>query len=162
MGMAGLSKSRLERMHRVLSGYAERQDLPGLVTLVRHHDDVHVEALGTLAFGDPAPMKVTRRERRCAWGLDRARGRTIPRHVHARAHLRSARHERHRSESGGGGLVSTIDDYFAFSRIMLNRGGHRRQQILSRVAVELMTSDQLTSEQRTGSEVFSVRIPVGV
>lgn len=26
-------------------------------------------------------------------------------------------------ESGGGGLVSTIDDYFAFSRMMLNKAG---------------------------------------
>ena len=55
-------------------------------------------------------------------------------------------------ESGGGGLVSTIDDYFAFSRMMLNRGRHGREQILSRAAVELMTSDQLTPEQRAGSE----------
>src|SRR5438046_4120661 len=55
--MAGLSKSRLERMHHVLSGYVERQEMPGLIALVSHHDDVHVEALGTLAFGDPAPMK---------------------------------------------------------------------------------------------------------
>ena len=30
------------------------------------------------------------------------------------------------SESGGGGLVSTIDDYFAFSRMMLNKGRHGR------------------------------------
>src|SRR6266568_1674604 len=57
MSMAGLSKSRLERMHHVLSRYIERQEMPGLVALVSHHDDVHVEALGTLAFGDPAPMK---------------------------------------------------------------------------------------------------------
>jgi CubicO group peptidase (beta-lactamase class C family) len=57
-------------------------------------------------------------------------------------------------ESGGGGLVSTIDDYFAFSRMMLNRGRHGREQILSRAAVELMTSDQLTPEQRAGSEIF--------
>jgi len=57
-------------------------------------------------------------------------------------------------ESGGGGLVSTIDDYFAFSRMMLNKGRHRREQILSRATVELMTSDQLTPEQRTGSEIF--------
>jgi CubicO group peptidase (beta-lactamase class C family) len=35
------------------------------------------------------------------------------------------------SESGGGGLVSTIDDYFAFSRMMLNKGRHGREQILS-------------------------------
>jgi CubicO group peptidase (beta-lactamase class C family) len=57
-------------------------------------------------------------------------------------------------ESGGGGLVSTIDDYFTFSRMMLNKGRHGDEQILSRTAVELMTSDQLTPEQRAGSEIF--------
>jgi CubicO group peptidase (beta-lactamase class C family) len=57
-------------------------------------------------------------------------------------------------ESGGGGLVSTIDDYFAFSRMMLNKGGLGDEQILSRATVELMTSDQLTPEQRVGSDVF--------
>jgi CubicO group peptidase (beta-lactamase class C family) len=55
--MAGLLKSRLERMHQVLSGHVERKEMPGLVALVSHHDDVHVEELGTLTFGDPAPMK---------------------------------------------------------------------------------------------------------
>jgi CubicO group peptidase (beta-lactamase class C family) len=44
-------------MHRVLSGYVERNEVSGLVALVSHHDDVHVETLGTMAFGDPAPMK---------------------------------------------------------------------------------------------------------
>jgi len=57
MSMAGLSKSRLERMHRELSGYVQRKEIPGLVALVSHHDDVHVEALGTLEFDDTAPMK---------------------------------------------------------------------------------------------------------
>jgi CubicO group peptidase (beta-lactamase class C family) len=58
------------------------------------------------------------------------------------------------SESGGGGLVSTIDDYHAFCRMMLNKGWHGREQILSHAAVELMTSDQLTPAQRAGSELF--------
>jgi CubicO group peptidase (beta-lactamase class C family) len=57
-------------------------------------------------------------------------------------------------ESGGGGLVATIDDYFAFSRMMLAKGRHGREQILSRAAVELMTSDQLTPAQRVGNEIF--------
>jgi CubicO group peptidase (beta-lactamase class C family) len=57
-------------------------------------------------------------------------------------------------ESGAGGLVSTIDDYFAFSRMMLNKGRHGREQVLSRASVELMTSDQVTAEQRAGSENF--------
>src|SRR5258708_35336289 len=57
MSTAGLSKSRLERMHQVLSGYVERNEMPGLVALVSRHDDVHLEALGTMSVGDPAPMK---------------------------------------------------------------------------------------------------------
>jgi CubicO group peptidase (beta-lactamase class C family) len=57
MSMAGLSKSRLERMHQVLSGYVERKEMPGLVALVSHHDDVHVETLGTMSVDHPAPMK---------------------------------------------------------------------------------------------------------
>jgi CubicO group peptidase (beta-lactamase class C family) len=57
-------------------------------------------------------------------------------------------------ESGGGGLVSTIDDYLAFSRMMLEKGRHGREQILSRASVELMTSDHLTPEQRVGAEIF--------
>src|SRR3954467_5350964 len=57
LNMDGLSKSRLERMHRVLSGYVERGELPGLVALVGRHGDVHAEALGTMSFGDPAPMR---------------------------------------------------------------------------------------------------------
>ena len=57
MSTTGLSKSRLERMHRVLSGYVERNEMPGLVALISHHDDVHVETLGTMAIGNPAPMK---------------------------------------------------------------------------------------------------------
>lgn len=57
-------------------------------------------------------------------------------------------------ESGGGGLVSTVDDYCAFSRMLLHKGRHRGARILSRAAVELMTSDQVTPEQRAGAEVF--------
>ena len=53
-------------------------------------------------------------------------------------------------ESGGGGLVSTMDDWFAFSRMLLNKGG----DILSRASVELMTSDQLAPENRIGAELF--------
>lgn len=57
-------------------------------------------------------------------------------------------------ESGAGGLVSTVDDCFAFFRMMLNKGGHGREQILSRASVELMTSDQLIPGQREGMELF--------
>jgi len=325
MSMAGLSKSRLEQMHYVLSRYVERQEIPGLVALVSHHDDVYVEALGTLAFGDPAPMKrdtifriasitkpitavaVMILVEECKLRLDdsvepwlpelanrrvltsissdlddtvpaqraitlrdlltycmgfgsvmampdtypiqklireyriggdgpmlpsqapnmdewlqklgslpllaqpgerwmyqvsgdvlgaliaRVSGQSLGTFMHQRIfdplgmkdtafHVppekidrlpgfyffnrqtntldlfddlaNSAWRSEPPFESGGGGLVSTIDDYFAFSHMMLNKGRHGREQILSRATVELMTSDQLTPEQRAGSEIF--------
>lgn len=323
--MADFTKSRLERMHQVLSGYVERKEMPGLVALVSRHDDVHVDAVGTLAFGDPAPMKrdtifriasITKvitavaamilveecrlrlddsidpwlpelanrrvlksissqlddtvpavraitvrdlltyrmgfgsvmarpgaypiqkliREYRIggdgpmlpsqAPGMDewlqklgslpwlaqpgerwmyhvsgdvlgalvaRVSGRSLGAFMRERIfdplgmndtafHVppekisrlpafyffnrqtnkldffdevaNSAWRSEPSFESGGGGLVSTIDDYFAFSRMMLNKGRHGREQILSRATVELMTSNHLTPEQRAGSEIF--------
>lgn len=53
---AGLSKPRLELMHRVLSARVERKEVVGLVALVSHHDEVHVETLGALAIDHAAPM----------------------------------------------------------------------------------------------------------
>jgi CubicO group peptidase (beta-lactamase class C family) len=324
-GMTGLAKSGLERMHRVLSGHVERNEIPGLVALVSDHGDIHVETIGTLAFDKPAPMKRDTIFRiasitkpiatvaamilleECKFRLDdsiepwlpelanrrvlkslssqiddtvpslraisvrdvltyrmgfgsvmampdtypiqkfirdyriggdgpllpsepatmdqwlqklgslpliaqpgerwmyqvsgdvlgaliaRVSGRSLGTFLKERIFdplgmkdtafyvppekidrlptfycfnrqtnkldfyddpVNSAWRSAPAFESAGGGLVSTIDDYFAFSRMMLNKGGHGREQILSRAAVELMTSDQLTPEQRTSSEIF--------
>ena len=57
-------------------------------------------------------------------------------------------------ESGGGGLVSTVDDYLAFCRMMLNKGKSGSERILSHPSVELMTTDQLTPEQKAVSGFF--------
>ncbi len=56
--------------------------------------------------------------------------------------------------AGGGGLVSTIDDYHAFGLMLLNGGRHGNERILSRHAVEAMTTDQLTADQRTTATFF--------
>jgi CubicO group peptidase (beta-lactamase class C family) len=53
--------------------------------------------------------------------------------------------------SGGGGLVSTVDDYVAFGRMLLRGGLVGSEQLLSRESVEAMTTDQLTSEQKEGA-----------
>jgi hypothetical protein len=37
--------------------------------------------------------------------------------------------------------------------MMLNQGKHGKERILSRPSVELMTTDQITPEQRAGSEM---------
>lgn len=57
-------------------------------------------------------------------------------------------------ESGGGGLVSTVDDYLAFCRMLLDKGKHGGERILSRPSVELMTTDHLTPEQKAEAPVF--------
>jgi CubicO group peptidase (beta-lactamase class C family) len=323
--MTGLSKPRLARMHRALSGYVEREEMPGLVALVSRHDDVHVETLGTMSFGRPAPMRrdtifriaslakpvtavaammlveeckirlddsiepwlpelanrrvlrslssqlddtvpalrpITVRDlltyrmglgsvmampdtypiqtliREYRIGGDgpplptqapatdewlrrlgslpwiaqpgerwmyhvsgdvlgvliaRVSGQSLGTFLRERIfdplgmrdtafHVPADKIDRLPAcyffdrrtntlnvyddpadsswlpeppfESGGGGLVSTVDDYFAFSRMMLNEGRHGFEHLLSRATIELMTSDQLTPEQRAGSDIF--------
>lgn len=325
MSQTSLLKSRLERMHRVLSGYIERKELAGLVALVSRHGDIHLETLGTLSFDQPAPMKrdtlfrlasITKpitavaamilveecrirlddsiepwlpelANRRVLKSLASPLDETVPaqRSITLRDLLTSCMgfgsvlarpdtypiqkfirdyriggdgpmlptqaprleewlqklgslpllaqpgqqwlynvssdvlgalvarvsgqtlgafmrerlfeplgmkdtsfqlppEKRDRLpalyffnqqtneldffddvahsawlaeppfESGAGGLLSTVEDYFAFSRMLLNQGRHGRDQILSRATVALMTSDQLRPEQRAGAELF--------
>jgi CubicO group peptidase (beta-lactamase class C family) len=55
---------------------------------------------------------------------------------------------------GGAGLVSTVDDYLAFARMMLDKGKSGAGRILSRPAVELMLADHLTEAQKSASAWF--------
>jgi len=57
--------------------------------------------------------------------------------------------------AGGGGLVSTVDDYLAFARMLLNKGEcggqsrqRRQKRIVSASSVEMMTTNQITPEQQ--------------
>jgi CubicO group peptidase (beta-lactamase class C family) len=56
---------------------------------------------------------------------------------------------------GGGGLVSTADDYHAYFRMLLNNGMHGSERILSRAAVQLMTTNQLTPEQNAARNAMA-------
>jgi CubicO group peptidase (beta-lactamase class C family) len=53
--------------------------------------------------------------------------------------------------SGAGGLVSTVDDYLRFGRMLLAGGTHDGTRLLSAAMVEAMTTDQLTDAQRAAS-----------
>ncbi|NVM35226.1 MAG: beta-lactamase family protein [Candidatus Lokiarchaeota archaeon] len=48
--------------------------------------------------------------------------------------------------SGGGGLVSTVEDYMKFCLMMLNGGQYKNNQIVSKETIELMTSNQLPND----------------
>ena len=54
-------------------------------------------------------------------------------------------------EDGGGGLVSTADDFLAFASTLLAGGTRNGERVLSRPSVTLMTSDHLTSAQKAVS-----------
>ncbi|MBO4269535.1 serine hydrolase domain-containing protein [Microbispora triticiradicis] len=58
-------------------------------------------------------------------------------------------------QGGGGGLVSTADDYHAYFRMLLNGGTHGGERILSRPAVELMTTNRLTPEQNAARNAMA-------
>lgn len=55
---------------------------------------------------------------------------------------------------GAAGLVSTADDYYAFGQMMLNRGMSGNKRILSEQAVEAMTTDQLSLDQKAKSDFY--------
>ncbi|MGA5065148.1 serine hydrolase domain-containing protein [Streptomyces exfoliatus] len=59
-------------------------------------------------------------------------------------------------QGGGGGLVSTVDDYHAYFRMLLNHGTHGGERILSRPAVELMTTNRLAPEQQAARHAMAV------
>ena len=56
--------------------------------------------------------------------------------------------------AGGSGLVSTVDDFHSFYRMLMAGGVHEGRRLLARPTVQLMMSDQLTDEQKKGSELF--------
>jgi CubicO group peptidase (beta-lactamase class C family) len=53
--------------------------------------------------------------------------------------------------AGTAGLVSTVDDYLAFARMLLDKGVYQGERLLSERSVELMTTNRLTPEQIAGA-----------
>jgi CubicO group peptidase (beta-lactamase class C family) len=45
------AKAGLDRLHSTLSGYVERKEIPGFVSVVSRNDETHVEPFGHLGFG---------------------------------------------------------------------------------------------------------------
>ena len=52
-------------------------------------------------------------------------------------------------EAGGGGLISSADDYLKFARMMLGRGEVDGVRLVKPETIDLMLANRLTDEQRT-------------
>lgn len=57
-------------------------------------------------------------------------------------------------ESGGQGLWSTLDDYLAFARLFAQGGSVDRKRLLRQETLAMMTSNQLTPEQRRSARML--------
>jgi len=142
MTAGGFSKARLDRLHDVMAGHVERGEVPGLVTLVSRRGEAHVDvdtgfSVPAAKLGRLATSYWTNFETGVFEVFDEAAGGqwSCPPVFPAAA----------------SGLVSTIDDYLAFGQMMLDKGKHGSERILSRPSVETMTTDQLTDEQKAAS-----------
>ncbi len=56
--------------------------------------------------------------------------------------------------SGAGGLVSTLDDWYAFGRMLLADGEANGRRLLSAKSIDRMTTDHLTAAQRDAGQLF--------
>ncbi len=57
MKMGSLSQSRLGRMHDVMAGFVRRGEVPGIVTLVSRHGQLHIDAIGAKALDGKGPVQ---------------------------------------------------------------------------------------------------------
>jgi CubicO group peptidase (beta-lactamase class C family) len=56
--------------------------------------------------------------------------------------------------SGSGGMVSTVDDWYAFARMLLAGGTSGGRRLLTADSVRLMSTDHLTAQQRAAGNLF--------
>jgi CubicO group peptidase (beta-lactamase class C family) len=52
-----LNQARVADLHTTMNGYVERGDVPGIVTLIAHGDEVYVDAVGMTDLGGKEPMR---------------------------------------------------------------------------------------------------------
>ena len=79
-----------------------------------------------------------------AYGVEAGTGRRV-----VEDHPASSRWaNRDRFQSGGGGLISTAQDYLQFAQLLLGRGRVGTTRLLSHRSVDLMRSNFLTRDQR--------------
>src|SRR6266852_2537868 len=51
------TRAGLDRLHAAMLARVERNEMPGMVTLIAHGDDVYVDPIGVKAFDSPDPMR---------------------------------------------------------------------------------------------------------
>ena len=81
-------------------------------------------------------------------------GQVVPRTTTPGGHAAEDRPEGMSFESGGQGLWSTLDDYLSFARLFVGGGEVDGVRLLRADTVAMMTSNQLTDEQRASTRIL--------
>src|SRR5712692_4746243 len=56
-GIEDVSGAGLQRLHEAMAARVAKAELPGMVILLAHGDDVQVDPIGAMAFGSEVPMR---------------------------------------------------------------------------------------------------------
>jgi CubicO group peptidase (beta-lactamase class C family) len=123
----GLRAESLAQLRSRLQAQIEAGFAPGLVGLVARGSEVETIVAGKMAFGGDDDMRLVS---------------DVP------ATGKWSRQPRF--EQGDVGLVSTVDDYLAFARMLLADGQHRGRTLLAPSSVKAMTTNHLAASQRAG------------
>jgi CubicO group peptidase (beta-lactamase class C family) len=158
--IAGLAALPLIDQPRSGFHYGHSTDLLGLL-LARIEDAPLSDVLKRRIF-DPLGMKDTgftvppeKRDRRAGlYGFDEA-GHLMKRLTATGRSTLPERPDDMAYMSGGAGLWSTLDDYFAFARMFVGAGAVDGVQLLRPETLARMTSNYLTESQRAGSSLLS-------
>ncbi len=128
-----------------------------------------IEAVSGMTFGEflkkeifePLEMEDTgffvpkgKQERLAQYYDMRGDGSFVP---HTDSHLGEYFGEDNAFESGGAGLVSTLDDYSRFASMMTHGGLYKGRHILGRRTVEFMGQNRLSDKQRVSLDWDSTR-----
>src|SRR5258708_20610116 len=57
MKSGGLARAGVDGLRKSMTGYGERSEVPGIVTLVCRHGEVHVDVVGNQSLDGPDPMR---------------------------------------------------------------------------------------------------------
>jgi CubicO group peptidase (beta-lactamase class C family) len=186
MKSSGFTEAGLDRLRAVLSAHVEQAAMPSLIALVaREGGDAHVEVIGTRSFDDPEPLsrhaifRIASLSKPIAaaaamvlveqglLGLDDPVTEWLPELADRRV-LR--RIDGALDDTVPARRPITLDDFWAFVRMVLGGGVFEGRRVLSAEAVRLMTTDALTAEQRSESSLFlgtdggwglGMRVPAG-
>lgn len=141
--------------------YGVSADVMGAVIEIisgkKYGEFLHDEIFKPLGMNDTGFWVPAEKQHRLTAAYEAKEDGTLERFTRGHLALMPAYDHEPAFQSGGAGLVSTIDDYAKFGKMLVNGGELDGTRILSRRTIQFMTSSQLTPEIQKSYNWDSVR-----